>query len=149
MNATPILRTAFLSLCLLGSSGLAVQAATPTLVQPEALTWAPAEGLPPGAEVTVLYGDPAKAGPFALRFKFLAGYEIATHAHPTDELITVLSGKGRMAFGEAADAAMAEPLVPGGFMVLPAGAWHHLWIDADAVVELHSTGPFGVELAGQ
>lgn len=96
----------------------------------------------------MLYGDPSKAGPFTLRFKFPAGYEIATHSHPTDEFVTIVSGKGRMSFGETADAASAEALVPGGFVALPAGAWHHLWIDADTIVELHSTGPFGVELAG-
>ena len=139
---------AVLAIGLISSGALAANAAgSPMLVQPDALTWGPAQGLPPGAEVTVLYGDPSKEGPFAVRFKFPAGYEIATHAHSTDEYITVLSGKGRMAFGEKADAAAAQPLLPGGFMALPSGAWHHLWIDADTVVELHSTGPFDIELA--
>jgi quercetin dioxygenase-like cupin family protein len=124
----------------------ALAAGTPTLTQPEALTWAPAAGLPEGAQAAVLFGDPSKAGPFAIRFKFPAGYEIPTHSHPTDEFITVISGKGRMAFGEDAAADQAQQLVPGTFMVLPAGAWHHLWIDAETVVELHSMGPFDTHL---
>jgi quercetin dioxygenase-like cupin family protein len=149
MNATSIFSRAVLSLCLLGSSAISVRAAeSPTLVQPDAFEWAPAEGLPPGAEITVLYGNPGNAGPFAIRFRFPAGYEVATHAHSTDEFITVLSGQGRMAFGESAVASAAQPLVPGVFMTLPAGAWHHLWIDADTIVELHSTGPFDFELVG-
>jgi quercetin dioxygenase-like cupin family protein len=151
-NATmssPILRSTLLAVCLVGFGAPAVDAAgTPTLRQADALVWTPAEGLPPGADVAVLYGDPSKDGPFTLRFKFPDGYEVATHSHPTAEFVTILSGKGRMAFGETADAASAQPLAPGGFMVLPAGAWHHLWIDADMIIELHSTGPFGVELAG-
>jgi quercetin dioxygenase-like cupin family protein len=77
-----------------------------------------------------------------MRLKFPAGYEIPTHSHPTDELITVVSGKARMALGENATASDAEPLTPGTFMLLPAGAWHSLWIDDETVVELHSTGPF-------
>jgi quercetin dioxygenase-like cupin family protein len=116
------------------------------IVQPEALTWVPAQGLPAGAEIAVLYGDPSKEGPFAVRFKFPAGYLIATHSHPTDEFLTVLSGKARMAFGEDAAEAKAQPLGPGSFTNLPAGAWHRLWIDADTVIELHSTGPFGMKL---
>ncbi len=32
-------------------------------------------------------------------------------------------------------------------MILQAGAYHHLWAEADTVVEIHSTGPFGVTLA--
>lgn len=120
---------------------------SPMITQPEALAWAPAEGLPPGAEVAVLYGNPAKDGPFAVRFKFPAGYEVPAHSHPTDEFITVISGKGRMAFGEDAAADAAEPLAPGSFMVLPAGAWHRLWVDTESVVELHSTAPFGVTLS--
>ena len=110
------------------------------------LTWAPAEGLPPGAQVTVLYGDPSKARPFALRFKFPKAYLIPTHSHPTDELITVLSGKARMAFGEDASEATAEPMGPSSFMALPAHAWHELWVDDETVLELHSIGPFATKL---
>jgi quercetin dioxygenase-like cupin family protein len=124
----------------------AISAGTPILTQPETLAWMPAAGLPEGAKITVLYGDPSKAGLFAVRFEFPSGYEIPTHSHPTDEFITILSGKGRMAFGETASAAEAQPLVPGTFMVLPAGAWHHLWIDADTILELHSMGPFDIHL---
>ena len=118
----------------------------PTLTEPETLSWMPAAGLPDGAQVAVLYGDPSKKGLFAVRFKFPAGYEIPTHSHPTDEFITILSGKGRMAFGENAAADQSQPLVPGTFMVLPAGAWHHLWIDDQTVLELHSMGPFDIQV---
>jgi hypothetical protein len=118
----------------------------PMLTDASTLTWAPAAGLPPGAQVAVLYGDPSKAGPFALRFKFPKGYVIPTHSHPTDELITVLSGKARMAFGEDAGEMTAQPMSQESFMVLPADAWHELWIDDETIVELHSTGPFATRL---
>jgi len=143
MSRSAFVASAFAALLLVAHPALAAE---PAIVQPDAFQWAPAEGLPPGAEVAVLYGDPSKPGPFAIRFKFPAGYEVPTHSHPTDEFITVISGKGRMSFGENAAAATAEPLPAGAFMSLPGGAWHHLWIDAETVVELHSTGPFSVHL---
>ena len=118
-----------------------------SIIQADALKWAPAQGLPPGAQVAVLSGDPSKSGPFVLRFKFPAGYELATHSHPTDEFLTIISGKARMAFGEQADAAHAQALPALAFTTLPAGAWHHLWVDAETIVELHSTGPFAITLA--
>ena len=118
-----------------------------SIVQPDALKWAPAQGVPPGAQVAVLSGDPSKSGPFVLRFKFPAGYELATHSHPTDEFLTIISGKARMAFGEKADTAHAQALPASVFTILPAGAWHHLWVDAETIVELHSTGPFEITLA--
>ena len=147
MSRSALVLSAFASILLAGHPTSAAEAAgKAAIVQAEAVKWAPAQGLPPGAQVAVLYGDPSKPGPFAVRFKFPTGYEVPTHSHPTDEFITVLSGKGRMAFGENAGATTAEPLLAGAFMSLPAGAWHHLWIDAETVLELHSTGPFEVKL---
>ena len=66
MTRTALVLAAFVSLALLGQAGAAE---SPKIVQPEAFTWQPAQGLPPGAEMTVLYGDPSKAGPFALRLE--------------------------------------------------------------------------------
>lgn len=130
------------------SAGLDALAADamPMMTDAAKLAWAPAEGLPPGAQVAVLYGDPSKTGPFALRFKFPAGYQIPTHSHPTDELLTVLSGTARMSFGEDASEKTANAMTQDSFMVLPAGHWHALWIDSETIIELHSTGPFAITL---
>jgi quercetin dioxygenase-like cupin family protein len=147
MRRIALILSAFVSVSLLGNATAPLQAAgSANIIQPGALTWAPAQGLPPGAQIAVLYGNPSKKGPFAVRFKFPSGYEVATHSHPTDELLTVISGKARMAFGEKADEGHAQPLPAGAFMILPAGAWHRLWTDAETIVELHSTGPFSVNL---
>jgi hypothetical protein len=37
------------------------------------------------------------------------GHELATHSHPTDEFLTIISGKARMACGEKLDSAHAQP----------------------------------------
>ena len=148
MLRTPIILSALVSVISLGHSVISAQAAgSPNIIQADALTWAPAQGVPAGAQIAVLYGNPSKKGPFAVRFKFPSDYALPTHSHPTDEYLTVISGKARMAFGPKADEAQAQPLPAGAFMILPAGAWHRLWADAETIIELHSTGPFGVKLA--
>ena len=92
-------------------------------VTPGGLKWEAAPRmLPAGSQMAVVSGDPSKTGPFAVRFKFPAGYEVATHSHPTDEFLTVVSGKARLAFGKDADAASAQAFPVGAFMSLPAGA---------------------------
>jgi quercetin dioxygenase-like cupin family protein len=147
MSRSALIFSAFAAMLFFGHPAFAAEAAgQPAVVQPDAFKWAPAPGLPPGAQIAVLYGDPSKAVPFGIRLKFPAGYEVPTHSHPTDEFITVLSGNGRMSFGEHAGADSAGPLPTGAFMSLPGGAWHHLWVDAEMVVELHSTGPFEVHV---
>ena len=148
MQRTAIILSAFVSVISLNHTVISAQAAgSPSIIQADALAWAPAQGLPPGAQMAVLYGNPSKKGPFAVRFKFPSGYALPTHSHPTDEYLTVISGKARMAFGAKADEAQAQPLPADAFMILPAGAWHRLWADAETIIELHSTGPFGVKLA--
>lgn len=137
----------FLSIGGISARSISADAAeSPKIMQPEAFKWSDAPGLPPGAKIAVLYGDPAKKGAFGVRFQFPAGYEIPTHSHPTNEYLSVVSGKLRMAFGQKAAVGDAQPFAQGAFMTLPAGSWHHLWADSESVVELHSTGPFAVKL---
>ena len=140
--------SAVASIGLLSQSAVRADAAKWMVIQPNALVWAPFAGLPAGTEIAVLYGNPSKAEAYAVRLKFPKGYEVANHSHPTDESITVIAGKLFMAFvknnpGRAGFTA----LVSGSFMILPAGSFHHLWAEGDTVVEIHSTGPFGIKLA--
>jgi len=53
--------------------------------------------------VSVLYGDPGKAAPYAIRVKFPANYEVPAHSHPTDENITVASGTLFLGMGDKLD----------------------------------------------
>ena len=48
--------------------------------------------LPPGAEVAVLEGDPAKEGQFTMRLRLPDGYKVPPHWHPKVEHVTVFSG---------------------------------------------------------
>jgi hypothetical protein len=68
------------------------QAPSPSVVYvtPEKINWkAVAAGLPPGAQIAVLAGDPASDGPFVLRLKMPDGYKIAPHRHPVTEITQI------------------------------------------------------------
>ena len=112
---------------------------------PDDVTWSPGPAsLPKGAEVAVLYGDPSKEGLFAMRLKFPKGYQIPPHSHPKPEVVTVLSGIFRIGMGETADPGKAQALPAGGFFAFPAGMTHFAAAEEDTVVQLNSTGPWGV-----
>lgn len=111
----------------------------------DAIKWgaAPAS-LPPGARAAVLYGDPGKEGPFALRLKLPAGYHIPPHTHPKPEVVTVLSGNFRLGMGEKADRAKAQSLRAGSFFAFEPGMAHFAYTEGETVVQLNSTGPWGI-----
>lgn len=101
--------------------------------------------LPQGAEFAVLMGNPAEEGPFVMRLKFPAGFDIPPHRHPKEEHVTVLSGGFAMALGEVHDRSKAEPLPPGSFVRIPTGEAHYAWTEEETVVQINAMGPFGVE----
>jgi quercetin dioxygenase-like cupin family protein len=116
-----------------------------TVVPADAVKWGPAPAsLPPGAQVAVLLGSPAKEGPFVLRLKFPAGFVVPPHRHSKDEFVTVISGRFAIASGEKAERAALKPLPPGSFVHLPAGTPHYAWAAEDCVIQVNGNGPFDV-----
>jgi quercetin dioxygenase-like cupin family protein len=101
--------------------------------------------LPAGAQVAVLVGNPAEAGPFVMRLKFPANYIIPPHRHPKEEHVTVLSGGFGMALGDKHDKAGASVHPPGTFIQIPTGQAHFAWTEAETVVQINAMGPFGIE----
>lgn len=101
--------------------------------------------LPAGAQIAVLLGSPAEEGPFVIRLKFPAGYDVPPHRHPKEEHVTVISGGFGMATGEEHDRAAAPLLAAGSFVRIPAGEAHYAWTQEETVVQLNGIGPFGVE----
>src|SRR5690242_6239129 len=86
-----IMRTTFVTALLLVALPVGALAMDHMAVQPNALKWGPSPpGLPPGAQVSVVAGDPGKDGPYVIRAKLPSGYKIPPHFHPTAENVTVL-----------------------------------------------------------
>lgn len=116
------------------------------VVKPGDLKWADAPpGLPPGAKMAVLNGDPAQAGAFTVRLKAPGGYKVMPHTHPTAERLTVISGIFKIGMGEKFDEASMQQMTAGSYIVLPAGMAHYAkGAGKDSVVQIDSEGPFQI-----
>jgi quercetin dioxygenase-like cupin family protein len=113
---------------------------------PSELKWMDAPpGLPPGAKMAVLDGDPGKKGSFTVRLQSPAGYKIPPHTHPTAERITVISGAFQLGTGDKFDQTAGHEMVAGSFAVMPAGMKHFVWTPSETVVQIHSEGPFQIK----
>ena len=100
--------------------------------------------LPPGAKIAVLEGDPTQPGPFTFRLKLPAGYRLPPHTHPVIEHVTVVSGALSIGQGERWDDTKLVRLDAGDFIHMPPGMSHFAAATGETVVQLHSTGPWGI-----
>jgi quercetin dioxygenase-like cupin family protein len=107
--------------------------------------WAPAPAaLPSGAEIAVLQGDPHGDGMFTLRLKLPNGYTIPPHFHPTDEMVTVISGTLQLGMGDQVDVKKASTLKAGGFVTAAKGMHHYAIARGETIVQVHGQGPFAI-----
>jgi quercetin dioxygenase-like cupin family protein len=115
-----------------------------TLIEPGDLKWAQPPTLPPGAQAAVLFGSPAKEGPFVLRLKFPAGFTVPPHKHSQAEMVTVISGEFGIASAEKFDPASIRKMPPGSFVHLPPGMPHFARVEVETVLQINGMGPFDV-----
>ncbi|HET7576646.1 MAG TPA: cupin domain-containing protein [Sphingomicrobium sp.] len=110
------------------------------------LKWGPGPaGLPKGAELVVLSGNPEQEGMFTIRLKFPANYTVPPHFHPAPELVTVIDGQLSLGMGDAIDKAKAANLGVGGYAVAPATMHHYAFTGSEgATVQVTSHGPFKI-----
>jgi uncharacterized RmlC-like cupin family protein len=108
------------------------------------LKWAAVPSLPKGAQIAVIEGPMNQAVPFTARIKFPANYRLPAHTHPAIEHVTVLSGTFHMGMGEKFDRSATEPVRAGDMMIMKPGAPHFAWTDSETVVQVHGTGPWGI-----
>lgn len=115
------------------------------MVIPGNLAWKDGPGsLPKGARWAPVEGDMTKAGPFTVRLKLPANYDIPPHWHPAIEHVTVLSGSFYMGTGEKFDRSRATKLPIGGFAMMAVGTRHFAFTTEEAVLQLHGMGPWGI-----
>ena len=114
------------------------------LVTPAELKWSDVPSLPPGAKLAAIEGPMNQAVPFTVRIKFPANYRLPAHTHPAVERVTVLSGTFHMGMGERFERKATVPVQPGAMMIMQPGTPHFAWTDAETVVQLHGTGPWGI-----
>ena len=98
--------------------------------------------LPPGAQITVLAGDPTKSTAYTIRLKFPANYAIPAHSHPTDENVIVLSGAVTFGMGDKLIKTTSnKTLSLGGFALRPANMNHFAYTTQESTIILFGEGP--------
>src|SRR5262245_29918281 len=109
------------------------------------MKWGPAPpGLPAGAQLAVLSGDPGKPGPFAIPLKFPDGYSVRPHWHPTTETLVIVSGTLMAGMGDKYDEASMKSLGQGSYASMPQKMNHFVKAKGATTVILSSTGPFEI-----
>jgi mannose-6-phosphate isomerase-like protein (cupin superfamily) len=108
-----------------------------------ALAWGPAPAVfPAGARMAVLQGDPSQPGLFTVRLELPNGYRVQPHLHPTDEMLTVISGTFLLGMGDTLDPARTTVIDAGGFGTVEAKMHHYAIARGRTVVQVHAMGPF-------
>jgi len=101
-------------------------------------------GLPAGAQFAVVSGDPARKGMFTIRARLPANYAVPAHWHPTDEKVSVVSGKLAYGMSDRVNRTNAQGLGAGENVVMKA-KMHHWVLSADgAEIEVSAMGPFAI-----
>jgi Domain of unknown function (DUF4437) len=140
-----VIGLALLALGAFGAFATVTAQSTHVVVPADKVQWGPAPPfLPPGAQISVLAGDPHQKGDVALRLKFPANYEIPAHWHSMTEQVTVMSGMFHVGMGDKLDRKASQTLAPGGFVSLPGNMRHFAWTSAPTVVQLNLQGPFDI-----
>ena len=99
--------------------------------------------IPKGAQLGVLYGDPSKAAPYAVRLKLPDGYKIPPHWHTKDEQLTIISGHFILHMGDTMTSE-AHDLDAGAFHFLPGKMHHAAETKGETIVQINATGPFDI-----
>jgi ketosteroid isomerase-like protein/quercetin dioxygenase-like cupin family protein len=112
------------------------------------LTWSDftVPGVPAGAKIAVLHGNPGGPGGFVLRLQFPDGYQIPVHWHPTGENVTIVSGSLSFAMGNTFDASALHTYGVGDFAYLPPGQAHYGQAHGATIVQINGRGPFVINV---
>ncbi len=100
--------------------------------------------LPPGAQMAMLEGDPAKAGPFTMRLILPSNYRVGPHFHPAVEHVSVIKGNFYMGTGKEFKEDAATRIKANGFAVMPVGYAHYAFTRGKTIIQLHGVGPWGI-----
>ena len=122
-------------------------AATAAGAQAKALKWMDGTGvgLPTGAKVAVVSGDPSKDGPFTVRIMMPANYTVPPHHHPTDEVVRVTTaGALTYGMGDKVDASNSGKLEKGYHVTMAANMNHWVTTTDPVTVQVNGTGPFQI-----
>ncbi|RZT39271.1 cupin domain-containing protein [Cupriavidus agavae] len=112
----------------------------------EDIRWSSFPAFPKRAQLAVLVGDPAAAGPYVVRVSVPAGVKLMPHVHPEDRIYTVIEGVFYIGIGDEFNPQRLVAYPPGSVVVLPGGTPHFHWARSGGyVTQVSGTGPLGVQ----
>ena len=101
-------------------------------------------------ESAILYGDPAKPGPYVMQLRWLPGNMSRPHFHPNDRFFTVISGTWWVGTGEKFDPDSTVPVTAGSFVVHYARKIHYDGAKGEeCVIQVWGMGPATAIPAGK
>ena len=95
-----------------------------------------------GVHTKILFGDPSRAGFYAILLFVPAHTTIQAHSHRDDRVATVVAGEWHFGYGDHFDAKELKTLPPGSVYSEPGKHNHFARTDADPViVQISGYGP--------
>jgi hypothetical protein len=139
-------RPAFACLSILLATAAFAQTEGLRALQPDEIQWSQRRQSP-DVFYAAIYGDPAKAGPYAFRVRAQAGHSLPPHTHPDERTVTVLSGTYWSGVGETFDESRLVAFPAGSFYVIPAGVPHFSAVlSGEVVFQEGGVGPSSHDL---
>lgn len=97
-------------------------------------------------EQAVLFGDPAKPGPYVIRIKWLPGNFSKPHFHNSDRFFVVISGTWWVGTGNKFNTDETVPVPAGSYVIHKGGQIHFDGAkDEEAIIQVTGIGPVATE----
>jgi quercetin dioxygenase-like cupin family protein len=97
-------------------------------------------------EQAILFGDPAKPGPYVVRIKWLPGNFSKPHFHNSDRFFVVVSGTWWVGTGNKFNKDEAFPVPAGSYVIHKGGQIHFDGAkDEEAIIQVSGIGPVETE----
>lgn len=110
------------------------------------LKWNALPSMGRGAQIAVLYGNPAKPGLFVVRVKLPANFKLPVHSHPDERVRTIIAGTYYSAIGDSVDSTKLVAFPQGTFSHVPPRVWQFAETKNEEVVfQVTGIGPTGID----
>ncbi len=138
--------TLFRNLMVIGLAiNIAYASLTPHVFLTSSLNWQQIPGMPVGAKIAIIDGNPYGQDAFVVRVKLPPNYSMPIHNHPVDQYYTILSGTYYLGIGNERDPKNSLVLPQGSFIKIPALLPHYGWTKTETILQIHGIGPHGLE----
>jgi quercetin dioxygenase-like cupin family protein len=117
-----------------------------TALAPQDIRWFSPPYYADGRQRAHLLGDSSKGGEWIDRVRIPGGSRVLAHAHPHDEVVTVIDGTWYLGIGETSDETKLKAYPAGSFILIPANVPHFIATrEGPVIVQVSGEGMFRTE----